>query len=231
MAPLLHLLKSWSERLPPHQRHLFVGVKVGWEASIGVNAYYYPDGNRYLERPPADDPKQGWNRHKDFAGGLVPLGYAARQSLHRVKGSTGPITLADHEAIVSDYLRFLAGVCRGAGLRREQIFVHAGGQFPPWEKHYSHRVAITEKAVPGWSLYHTSPDKAGDLADALAKAGKDDWCAAEWLPVSARTAADWADAYEKTLDFGRCRFVCVYNWESIAPKPEAIEGLRRALWS
>ena len=229
---LARRIKEWADRLPPDMRHLFPGVKVGWETSVGVNAYHYPGGNRYAERYPSDpsrDPQHGLDMKKDFAGGLAPLGYAAlvsRGGSRLIRG--GPVTLADQEQISADYLRFLAGVCRRAGLKRDEIMVHAGGQFAPWERHYSHATALNPDSVPGWSLYNRAPEDAGDLAAVLAKAGRQDWCAAEWLSF-ARTADGWAEAFERTLDFRRCRSLSVYNWESIHNRPDALEGLRRTL--
>ena len=228
---LVTVVRQWRDHLPPDRRDLFPGIKIGWEASVGINAYHYPSGNGYLERYPNDpshDPKTGLDMGKDFVGGLAPLGYAALTS----KGwrHPGPVTLADQEDITADYLAFLARVCRQAGLSRGHVWTHAGGQYAPWALHLSHRVAINPDSQPGWSLYGCAPAEAGDLGDSLAKAGLEDWCAAEWLP-GAGTAAQWANAYEKTLSFHRCRFLSLYNWEGIRSNPEAIKGLRRALAS
>lgn len=229
LTRLAKVIKTWGDRLPRERRYLYPGIKVGWEASLGINAFYYPDGNRYLEVSPNDDskdPKQGLDMRKDFAGGLVPLGYAALTS----KGwkHKGPVTLSDQERITADYLEFLSGACRRAGLPRTEVFTHAGGQYAPWELHYSHRVAINRNAIPGWSLYGHIPDKAGDLGESMTRAKIDEWCAAEWLP-NAKTAEEWAAAYEAVLSFRRCRFVDLYNWEGIRNKPDAIAGLRLAL--
>ncbi|MES2463134.1 MAG: hypothetical protein V4671_21325 [Armatimonadota bacterium] len=229
LARLAKIIKNWGDSLPDNRRYLYPGIKVGWEASLGINAFYYPDGNRYWEMSPTDaskDPKHGLDMKKDFAGGLTPLGYAALTS----KGwkHNGPVTLADQERITADYLDFISGVCRRAGIPRTELFTHSGGQFSPWELHYSHRVAINRNAIPGWSLYGHGPEKAGDLGESLTRAKMEEWCAAEWLP-HATTAAEWARAYEDVLSFRRCRFVDLYNWEGIRNKPEAIEGLRRAL--
>jgi hypothetical protein len=136
--------------------------------------------------------------------------------------------LADQEKITSDYLAFLARICRQAGLPRDQVWTHAGGQYAPWALHYSHRVAINPDSRPGWSLYGLAPTEAGDLGASLTRAGVEDWCAAEWLPA-ASTAEQWAQASAETLSFRRCRFLSLYNWESIRARPEAITGLRQAL--
>jgi hypothetical protein len=224
LVPLARQVRAWRDALPREKRHLYAGVKVGWEASIGVNAYHYPGGNDLLGRDPKDDPTTGLDMKQDFAGGLAPLGYAATESMGR--RHPGSVTLADQERATADYLAFLSRLCREAGLPRDEVFTHAGGQFAPWEKHYTHGVAVNPDATPGWSLYGVTPDRAGDLAAILRRAGRDEWCAAEWLPLGAKTAEDWSAAYRATLGFRDCRFVSVYNWEGIRRKPEALDGLR-----
>ena len=227
---LSRIVKNWAASLPPKRAtHLYPGVKIGWEVSIGVNAYHYPDGNRLYAQHPADpsrDPQHGLDKKKGFAGGLAPLGYAALTT----KGwkRRGPVTLDDHERLCADYLRFLASVCRQVGLAQDEVFLHAGGQFAPWPRHYSHATALTPNATPGWSLYNLAPEQAGDLAAVMARARRQDWCAAEWLTF-AQTADGWAEALKQTLGFRRCRSLCVYNWESIYRRPEALEGLRRVV--
>lgn len=229
LTRLARVIRRWSAGLPEDKRYLFPGVKIGWEASVGINAYYYPGGNAILEQRPKDasrDPKGGLAMDKDFAGGLVPLGYAALTAMGWKH--PGRVTLADQERVTADYLAFLSGICRGAGLRRDEIFTHCGGQYAPWEKHYSFAVAINGDSLPGWSLYGVLPEAAGDLGRALEQAGLETWCAAEWWP-SADTAGKWEEAINRTLEFKRCRFISAYNWEPLRESPAALEGLRRAL--
>jgi hypothetical protein len=226
LARLAGIIKEWGSRLPEEKRHLYPGVKVGWEASIGINAYHYPGGNALLDADPSQDPTGGLDMKKDFAGGLPRLGYAAVASLRGPH--PGPVTLLDHERVTADYLAFLTGICRRAGLPPQEVFTHAGAQFAPWHLHYSHRVAINPDSLPGWSLYGHMPDQAGDLAASLDRTGRDEWCAAEWLP-HVRTSEQWADAYRRTLAFRRCHFIDLYNWEGIRRSPDAITGLRQAL--
>jgi len=226
LTRLVRIVRDWEKGLPATDKWLFGGVKVGWEASVGINAYHYPGGNSLLDRPASEDPTHGLDMAKGLSGGLAPLGYAALTSMRRTHG--GEITRRDHDLIVADYLAFLSRTCRQAGLPRAKIYTHAGGQFAPYELHSSHRVAINRESVPGWSLYNVAPAAAGDLAASLGRG--QDWCAAEWLPA-AKTASEWEAAYRTTLDFRRCHFVCLYNWETIRGNPEAIAGLRRALGS
>lgn len=228
LGKLARDIKTWADKLPPEKAHLFPGIKVGWEASIGINAYHYKEGNRFLEDFPNDpihDPQTGLKMGEDFAGGVAPLGYAALTAKNWKH--SGAVNLSDHERVVSDYLDFLARTAREAGLSRDQIFTHAGGQYAPWNLHYSHRTAVNKYSLPGWSLYNTTPEQAGDLAQTVRK-NKTPWCAAEWLPA-AKTPMEWANAYRACLNFGNCRFVAVYNWEGIRNKPDALAGLRDVL--
>lgn len=231
LTRLATLVRDFKRRLPAEKRWLVPGVKVGWEASIGINAYHYPGGNRVFEAHPKDashDPATLMDMSKDFAGGLALLGYAALASEGLPRPAGAPVTLADHERLVGDYLRFLVATCKAVGFERDEIFLHAGGQYAPWPLHYTHATAITPDAVPGYSLYNDAPDEAGDLRAVLTAARRDDWCAAEWL-THAKTADGWAHDLERALAFGHCRSLTVYNWEGIRDKPHALEGIRRAL--
>jgi hypothetical protein len=77
MDRLLPIVMNWQTSLPENKKNLFVGLMVGWETSIGYNAYYYPNGNDYFGKPEADDPKKGFTREDVLRRGLVQTGYAA----------------------------------------------------------------------------------------------------------------------------------------------------------
>ena len=59
MALLIPVVLQWWNALPAEKKDLLVGLKVGWESSIGVNAWYYPNGNDLLAKPADGDPKHG----------------------------------------------------------------------------------------------------------------------------------------------------------------------------
>ena len=71
MKLLVPIILHWYQNLPPSDRHLFIGLNVGWESSIGVNAWHYPDGNRLLDRPPDEDPQTGLDLADVTARGQV----------------------------------------------------------------------------------------------------------------------------------------------------------------
>ena len=221
---LLPIVAKWYRRLPDDRKYLFGGLKVGWEASINVNAYYHRDGNRIFERSPDDastdptehDVRLGWTF------GHPPLGYAA-VSTARIKTS-GQLTKEDIGAVVHQYLERLSRHAYRRGIPRHLIFTHQGGTYAPWSKHLSFKPAINAYSIPGWSFYTHDPADCGPLASDLESAGRRQWAASEWW----RGAADqtgWRDRFEATLTFKRCRFVCVYNWEQFVKEPAGIAAV------
>ena len=109
--------------LPAEDKWLFAGIKVGWEASIGWNAYYYPGGNTFAEtKNTSHDPcmlpyKPGdyntpaaWcHLNKSAPGaawGMVQLGYAAAASAGLTpSGGGGTLSRTDIASLVQMYLR------------------------------------------------------------------------------------------------------------------------------
>lgn len=222
---LIPIILDWYRRLPPERRYLFGGVKLGWEASINVNAYHYPDGNRIFEASPGDasndpterDMTQGW------AFGGAKLGHAAAYTSGL--RTSGELTREDIETLVHRYLRQLVREARRRGLPTHLIFTHQGGTYAPWEKHLSFKPAIVEESIPGWSFYSHDPPDCGSLPADLEAAGRTQWAAAEWWRGATDTAG-WVQRFEQTLSFKQCRHVCVYNWETFAKIPEALAAVR-----
>ncbi len=230
---LVPILREWYEHLPPEQKHLFIGVKLGWEASIGYNAFYYPNGNSYLERWPHDashDPTYGLDLKKGLSGGLVQLGYAAVTSAGRAH--PGPVTRDDLAYVVHLYLELLARKAHYLGLPKELIFVHQGGTYEPYDVHMPFDCAFNDYSIPGWSFYWRGPRESDDLAGVLQRAHRRQWCVAEsWWP--GRTAEEWRAHFASMLTFAECRFVAVYNWNQHGFKDNeaGIEGLRELVAS
>lgn len=223
---LIPIVLAWYRSLPPGQRDLFGGLKLGWEASINVNAFYYPNGNAIFEAHPNDasgdpndhDAAKGWT-----FGHRPPLGYAA-VSTAGVRRA-GELTKADIERVVQQYLERLARAAVERGVPKEWVFTHQGGTYAPWEEHLSFRPAINAYSVPGWSFYSHDPAECGSLAADLKAAGREEWAASEWWR-GGPDVATWRARFEATLRFKRCRFICVYNWESFVTDGNALEAVR-----
>ncbi|MCX5758423.1 MAG: hypothetical protein NTU83_07960, partial [Candidatus Hydrogenedentes bacterium] len=77
------IIADFYRRLPNKKRYLLGGVKVGNEAGTGYNAFYYANGNRYIEQWPDDashDPQAGLHLENGLAGGVAQIGYAAERT-------------------------------------------------------------------------------------------------------------------------------------------------------
>ncbi len=222
---LIPIVMEWYRRLPAGRRYLLGGVKLGWEASINVNAFYYTDGNAIFERSPTDasqdptvrDPSQGWTF------GQAPLGYAAVWTAGLKR--SGSLTAQDIERVVQRYLERLARAAHERGVPRHLLFTHQGGTYEPWERHLSFRPAINAYSIPGWSFYSHDPAESGSLGDDLTAAGREQWAAAEWWR-GAGSEAGWRERFLATLRFRRCRMVCVFNWDGLRRDANALAAVR-----
>ena len=99
---LVPVVLAWHEKLPEEKKHLFVGIKLGHETSIGVNAFHLPDGNALLEKPADEDPKVKLD-HTDLPSrGMALTGYAAlKTSGIRTSGEPTAAELANRRPPLS----------------------------------------------------------------------------------------------------------------------------------
>lgn len=227
---LVPLIVKWYQALPARQKYLFGGLKVGHEASIGVNAYYYKNGNRYLEQKPNDeglDPQESYRPEGGLSAGLAQLGYAAVKTAG-IK-SRGRITREDLAQVVSQYLTTLSRHAHELGVPKHLIYTHQGDNFDPWEKHLSFSAAANDYSLPGWSFYNTDPARAGDLGDVLDRRATPGWAAVEWYWPGANKT-EWVYNLQRTLTYKNCRFLTIYNWENMLEKdPNGILAVREVI--
>ena len=202
------IIAHWYRQLPRDKRWLFGGVKIGNEAGTGYNAFFYPDGNRYLDADPAQDPTTGLDLTKGLSGGMAQLGYAAVKTAG-IK-SSGTITRDDLALVTQRYLAMLARTVHACGIPTSRIYTHQGGTYPPWDMHIPFTAAVNQYSSPGWSFYGMDPAECRGLAEVVGT--HKPWAAAEWW-WGAVTEQDWLDHYKRTLSFGNCRFIAIYNWD------------------
>jgi hypothetical protein len=225
---LIPIIVAWYESLPADKKYLFGGVKVGWEASINVNAYYYPDGNRIFDKSPNDPSKDPTNAGTQYGWtfGVQPLGYAAVYTSGIKQG--GALTKEDIGEVVRQYLLACSREVHRSGVPGHLIFTHQGGTYPPWEKHLSFKPAINEYSIPGWSFYTHDPPDCGSLTADLAARGREQWAASEWW-LAAKNEGGWRRRFERTLGFRQCRLVTLFNWERFREIPAACAAVRGLL--
>jgi len=224
MRLLVPIILDWWQALPVDQKHLLAGVKVGWESSIGVNNFYYPNGNALLDKPADADPKYGIKATEVPARGLVQLGYAAVKTAGI--RTAGQITEADLAEVARRHMEDLARLAAELGVPRNRLYTHGAG----WkEKELLYGAAVNKFSCPGWSFYRHAGDPSQDAGVQEALAGSDapHWGAVEWLYQGPRTVDAWRGALEKTLADPRCQLICIVNWSSIKEDAAAHEALRQ----
>ncbi|MDB6026276.1 MAG: hypothetical protein JWM68_2499 [Verrucomicrobiales bacterium] len=223
MNLLIPIILNWWKALPSEKKDLFVGIKVGWESSIGVNSWYYPKGNALLDKPRERDPKKGLDGSNTPSRGAAQIGYAAVKTAGiRTKGK---ITEADLAEVVRRHLEDLCRTAATLGVPREKLFTHGVG----WkENELNYQAAVNEYSCPAWSFYKHAADPSKDVGvqNALKKSNAPYWAATEWLFQGPRETERWKQALENTLADRRCRFVCIYNWESIDDNEPALQAIR-----
>ncbi len=230
MDILMPVVLDWFKQLPKDKKYLFVGINVGWETSLCYNAYYYPNGNDYLDKPEADDPASGTVRNDVLNRGLVQSGYAAMKT-SGIR-TNGDITEDDLVEVCRRHLEDLAKYAKDFGFPRDRIFTHGvGNEFG--EKLYD--AAVNEYSCPGWSGYWYADDPSKDkgMMRNIARSDAPYWAVTEYLLLKPyKEKALWQSAFEKTLNYSGCRFLSVYNWEGInEPGSMVIDAARDAVTS
>jgi len=220
---LLPVVLGWHEKLPEEKKHLLVGVKLGHETSIGVNAFHFPNGNALLEKPADEDPKARLDHNDLPSRGMALTGYAAlKTSSIRTDGKPTAAELAN---VAHRYLETLCAEAAKLGVPRERLFAHGAG-WKQGEPFYD--VPVNPFACPGWSFYQHAADPRKDLGVQrnLATSDAPYWAAAEWLLLGPHETGRWREALTNTLAGPRCRYVCVFNWESIRDRPQDLDAIR-----
>ncbi|RYY35116.1 MAG: hypothetical protein EOP46_11145 [Sphingobacteriaceae bacterium] len=220
LIKLTDAIKTWQDALPEDKKFLFVGIVVGWESGIGVNNYYYPNGNDYLGQPESNDPKTGVTGGPPSRG-LQTIGYAAAKTAGIA--SSGTLTEDMQVEVVRRHLEDLSKVVSERGITRDKIFTHCGGWFKG-EKLFN--AAINEYSCPGWSFYDSAVNPTLDegVMNALKNSTAPYWSATEWSFAGDHTKDQWASALNLTLG-PKTKYVCIYNWTDIAANRNALDAI------
>jgi hypothetical protein len=221
MNRMVEAVKLWWNNLPDEKKYLFVGIKLGWESAIGVNNWYYPNGNDYLAQPEASDPSHGLTTSMLPSRGVQTIGYAAVKTAGL--GKSGTLTDTMQAEVVRIHLEDLSRIANEAGIPRDRIFTHSGG----WkEGEVLYTSAINEYSCPGWSFYDHAEDPTQDtgVMTSLEKSTAPYWAAAEWLLQGNKTKIEWMTALQHTLG-EQTRYVCIYNWNGIETNRNAVDAI------
>ena len=88
-------------------------------------------------------------------------------------------------------------------------------------------VPVNRFSCPGWSFYRHAADPRQDtgVQRNLAKSDAPYWAATEWLFQGKRETVAWRNALSNTLADPHCRYVCIFNWESIRSSEAALKAV------
>lgn len=224
MKKLVPIITSWWKALPENRKHLFVGLKLGWESAIGVNNWYYPSGNSYLNKPESDDPTYGLDNRSLPDRGVQAIGYAAVSTLGLA--ASGKLQESDVTEVVRVHLEELSRLAATLGVPKDHLFTHGGG-WSPGESLYS--AAINDYACPGWSFYEHAVNPVNDLTamNALTQSEAPYWAAVEWLYLGEDSTEQWASAITNTLSVNRLKYMCIYNWSGIKDNMHCISAIKQ----
>ncbi|WP_344979363.1 InlB B-repeat-containing protein [Compostibacter hankyongensis] len=227
MTRLITLVAGWYQKLPPEKKYLFGGIKVTGEMAIGVNNWYYPNGNGYVDQAPEHDPQTGINIYNMPSRGVQTIGYAALKS--GGMKTSGTITGDDIAELARRHSEFVSKLCFDTGIPRDHIFSHAGGV------NQDLGACINRYACPSWSFYNqdaVNPSGYKQALDLLKVSDAPCFGIAEWSIGDTDDPGKWMDAIGNGLSIPRCRFLSVYanvvgnDYFKTSPNMGAVSGIK-----
>lgn len=223
MGKLVPIVMEWWTSLPKEKKYLLVGVKMGWESAIGVNNWYYPNGNNLLNQPEKNDPSYGLQTDSLPDRGVTAIGFASVSTLGLA--SSGKLKESDLTEVVRLHLEDMCHFVADQGVPRERLFTHCGG----WSQGETlYTAAVNKYSCPGWSFYKHAVDPKDDITamKALESSDAPYWGAVEWLYQGDHTKEQWTSALTNTLSNSRIRYMCIYNWGGIRNNMNCISAIK-----
>ncbi|MEN6324052.1 MAG: hypothetical protein ABFD09_11275 [Proteiniphilum sp.] len=226
MGKLIPIVIEWWNSLPKEKKYLLVGIKMGWESAIGVNNWYYPNGNDLLNQPEKNDPSYGLNTDSLPGRGVTAIGYASVSKLGLA--NSGQLKEEQLTKVVQLHLEDLCKFAADHGVPRDRLFTHCGG----WSQGETlYTAAINKYSCPGWSFYTYAVDPKTDITAMKALESNDApyWGAVEWLFQGDHTKEQWASALKNTMSDNRIRYMCIYNWRGIKNNVNCISAIKEII--
>ncbi len=227
MTHLITIVAQWYQQLPVDKKYLFGGIKATGEMAIGVNNWYYPNGNSYVDQDAANDPQTGINYNIMPNRGVQTFGFAALKSSGMK--TSGTITGSDIAELSRRHSEIVSKLCYDFGIPRDRIFSHAGGAGKDLE------ACVNQYACPSWSFYNQDATNPAGFSAALNILNTSDapyFGIAEWAIGASEDKTTWTNAISKGLSIPRCRFLSVYtnvvgnDYYNTTPNQAAIDGIK-----
>ena len=209
MDALITIVTSWYESLPAAKKHLLIGVKITGELGVGVNNWYYTNGNDLYNKSASNDPTSGinmYNKPSRSNGAVSAIGYAGCK--YAGIKSSGALTGEDIAELEHRFTLFVSELARKHNLPRDKVFAHAGGVDNDLD------ACINDLVCPSWSFYGADASDGKNATYCLNLIKNSDaphWAVAEWA-ISATASADtWAQSIRNSLSIDRCYFLSIYT--------------------
>lgn len=223
------IIDTWYKALPANKKYLLVGVKVVGELALGVNNWYYPNGNELYDKDIKDDPQTGINMYDVPSRGVQTIGYAA--ATYSGVRTSGTLTAEDIYKIEEMFSSFVAKLASDFGFPRELVFTQAGGAGGDL------RSTLNPYSCPSWSFYLQDAYDASKFTEAMRLLETSDapyWAVSEWAIGADEAPEKWASGIMSALSINRCRYVnictnVIGNNNGTTVNPKAVEGLKLIL--
>jgi hypothetical protein len=223
MVKLIDIVKGWYDGLPTDQKWLFGGIKVCPEVWLGVNNWYYPNGNSYLNQSASNDPTYGVTVTNRPSRGVQTIGYAGVKTAGI--RTSGTITGDDISELARRFCLFTSQICRNRGIDREHTFAHAGGEDCAKDL----EACVNTYSCPSWSFYVPRPSQYTSAKNALATSDAPFFGISEWASTS-NDPNEWTKSIDDGLCINRCKYLSVYvnvvGRDGVAANPVAIAGIK-----
>lgn len=211
---------AWWAGASVSDHRLLAGIKLGCEAGIGWQTWYYPSGNKIYEAHPNTskfDPTFGPNHTAPPdppTWGLAQIGFSAAVAAGLKR--TGGLDNVDVQMLTRWYLGNLTRVAVGAGVPSSVLFTHYGGTLVT-HPGGTPTMPYDAGALPGLGLgisVYLTP--VGSVPSFRAVAGRaEGWGAVEfglgqfWSPrgVAVGSTEGWMAGLNATFGVPHCRLV------------------------
>ena len=228
METLIGVVDDWYQSLPDRKKYLLIGIKITGEVGVGVNNWYYTDGNSLYGKDAKDDPTSGidmYNKPSRSKGQVSTIGYAGC-SYAGIRTS-GALTGNDIAELERRFTLYVSGIATSPSFHipREKLFAHAGGVGNDLD------ACINSLVCPSWSFYGSDAEDAHNATYCLNLVKNSDaprWAIAEWA-VSGN-ADKWATSLRNAFSIDGCYFLSAYtnvigNNNGTTVNQEAVQGI------
>jgi hypothetical protein len=219
ITTLMTIVKEWYDKLPENKKYLFAGIRSTDEMAIGVNNWYYPNGNSYVGQSTTNDPKTGIDPYNLPSRGVQTIGYNAVKTAG-IK-SSGTITIEDINEVCRRHGEFLSKIYYDLGFPRDKIFTSSFAKSLGEAK-----TCVNDYSCPSWSFYHseaTNPSSFTEAMEVIKTSTAPGWSMAEW-GIGGSSATDYYNGLKTSLALSGNRLIRITGNKVIDGNGNLMQG-------